>query len=59
MVKVISPDNREEKLRMKRISENEAEIIYKPMKVGAYRVEVTYGGQAIARAPFNVQVRLM
>jgi len=55
-IKVTGPGNVEERIRTRKIDATTCECIYTPKKPGQYVVQVTYGGQPIAKSPFKVDV---
>ncbi len=57
-VKVVGPDNKEEKVTTKKKDQFTYDCVYKPQKPGQYVVDVSYAGQPIKNSPFKVQVKL-
>jgi len=55
-VKVIGPGGAEEHIRVRKLDPVTFECAYTPKKPGLYVVNVTYGGQPIAKSPFKVDV---
>ena len=55
-VQVLGPDGKEDRVAVRKLDVDTYECSYSPTKVGAYTINVTYGGQHITRSAFKVEV---
>lgn len=55
-VRIIGPGGMSVSCNMKKVNGSTYEAVYHPLKEGRYVVMVTYGGQEVAKSPFEVMV---